>query len=129
MSIIGVFENMSTKEREDPRLVAFNLLRQMVGYTACLLPFVLALGAYLIGKCTIQESISHYYYTVLGDVLVGATCAISVFLIVYRGYRDSMDNSTTNLAGFLAIGVAIFPTTANQDACCTLIEFSKLSLY
>jgi len=34
----------------------------------------------------IQDNISTYYYTPLRDVIVGAMCAIGIFLFCYRGY-------------------------------------------
>lgn len=44
------------------------------------------------------------------DVLVGALCAIGLFMFFYRGY-DKWDNRLGNLAGFCAICIAWFPTT------------------
>jgi hypothetical protein len=43
------------------------------------------------------------------DVFVGAQCAVGVFLVAYAGY-DELDRWITNIAGFCAIGVALFPT-------------------
>lgn len=44
------------------------------------------------------------------NVLVGALCAVGLFMFFYRGY-DKYDNLAGNIAGFCAIGVAWFPTT------------------
>jgi heme A synthase len=48
----------------------------------------------------------------MGGVFVGALCAIGLFMFFYTGY-DKWDNLTGNIAGFLAIIVAWFPTTEN----------------
>jgi len=45
------------------------------------------------------------------DVFVGGMCAAGVFLIFYRG-DDRWERWLTNLAGFFAVGIALFPTTA-----------------
>jgi len=85
-------------------------LRKAVGWIGILIPFTMMLGMFLIfnGKA-IQISISHYYYTGMRDVLVGAICAIALFMFFYRGY-DKWDDWAGNLTGFFAIGVAWFPT-------------------
>ena len=86
-------------------------LRKTVGLIGILLPFTLMLGFFLIFKGdTIQESISHYYYTGMRNVFVGALCAVALFMFYYSGY-DKWDNWAGNVAGFFAIGVAWFPTT------------------
>ena len=86
-------------------------LRKAVGWIGILLPFTLMLSVFLIFKGEIiQESISHYYHTGMGDVLVGALCAVALFMFFYSGY-DKWDDWAGNVAGFFAIGVAWFPAT------------------
>ena len=86
-------------------------LRKAIGWIGILLPFTLMLGAFLIFKEEIiQSSISHYYYTGMRDVFVGALCAIALFMFYYCGH-DKWDNWAGHAAGFFAIGVALFPTT------------------
>jgi len=56
-------------------------LRKAVGWIGMSLPFVLMLGVILIFNGNlIQESISHYYYTGMRNVFVGALCAVGLFL-------------------------------------------------
>jgi ABC-type Fe3+-siderophore transport system permease subunit len=43
------------------------------------------------------------------DVFVGALCAIALFLFFYKGY-DRWDDLAGNMAGFCALGIALFPT-------------------
>lgn len=86
-------------------------LRKSVGWIGILLPFVLMFGVFLIfhGKLPLF-TISMYYYTGMRDVLVGALCAIGLFMFFYRGY-DNWDNITGNIVGFCAICIAWFPAT------------------
>jgi hypothetical protein len=44
------------------------------------------------------------------DVFVGGICAIALFMFFYSGYGKK-DDWAGNLAGFFALGVALFPTT------------------
>jgi len=85
-------------------------LRKAVGWIGILIPFTMMFGMFLMfnGK-VIQISISHYYHTGMRDVLVGAICAIALFMFFYRGY-DKWDDWAGNLTGLFAIGVAWFPT-------------------
>jgi len=53
----------------------------------------------------IQESISHYYYTGMRNVFVGALCAVALFMFFYCGY-DKWDDLAGDMAGIFAIGVA-----------------------
>jgi len=68
-------------------------------------------GVFLIFKGEIiQESISHYYYTGMRNVFVGALCAVALFMFFYSGY-DKRDDWVGHIAGFFALVVAWFPTT------------------
>ena len=87
-------------------------LRQAVGCIGVALPFVLMLGAIIIfnEEKIIQKSISHYYYTGMRDVFVGALCAVALFMFFYTGY-DKRDDWAGHAAGIFALGIAWFPTT------------------
>jgi len=51
----------------EPRLITYQTLRQAIGYMGIGLPAVLLLGIVTIGKCpSILDSISHYYYSIMG---------------------------------------------------------------
>jgi hypothetical protein len=90
---------------------SYNALRKSVGWIGLSLPFVLMLGNALIFGGTITErSISYYYHTGMGDVFVGALCAVALFLFFYSGF-DKWDDWAGNLGGFFALAVALFPTT------------------
>lgn len=90
-------------------------LRLGVGSVGIALPIVLVLGQFIAARrLTLVDSLSGYYHTAMRDVFVGALCAIGVFLISYR-YRQP-DDALGTVAGVLAIGVALFPTTMGTPA-------------
>jgi hypothetical protein len=104
-----------SNEPRDPEpnnylVISYLTLRKAVGFLGLLLPLVVALGKILFGSAGLQTSISAYYYTNMGNVLVGSLCAIGVFLMSYRGF-DHRDMIAGKLAGLSAITAALFPTS------------------
>lgn len=93
----------------------YRRIRRSIGYLGIGLPITLVLLS-CIGffQTSVQHSISHYYYTNLREIFTGTLCAVGLFLIRYKGYgNDSFwrnDNLLTNIAGFMAFGVAMVPT-------------------
>ena len=68
------------------------------------------LGSFLVFKeKPVLKTISLYYHSGMRDVFVGAICSIALFLFFYKGY-DRWDNWAANVAGFFALGIALFPT-------------------
>lgn len=89
-------------------------LRKTVGWIGILLPIVLMLGLYFFFRNEdMPSTISHFYFTSMGDVLVGALCAIALFMFYYTGF-DKRDNILGSIAGFFALGVAWFPATEHS---------------
>jgi len=99
----------------------FGRVRQALGYLGLGLPVAL-LGATLLFGDPLPASISDYYHTRMGDVLVGVLWAIGVFLLTYLGHPRSKieinsgrfwdkitDFQVSIAAGIGAIGVAQFP--------------------
>jgi hypothetical protein len=70
----------------------------------------------------LQDTISHYYYTVTGDLFVGVLCAVALFLFSYKGYKGDSDWFWTTLAGFFALCIALFPTYNNSADSCAIIH-------
>ncbi|RPH30308.1 MAG: hypothetical protein EHM93_16015 [Bacteroidales bacterium] len=99
--------------KTDPILITFKELRQAVGWLGILLPFVLAILLYALTCCSIQDSISQYYYTRMGSYLTGTLCAVGLFLIAYKGYPGENDSKFCNFAGACAFGVAFIPMQLN----------------
>ena len=82
---------MDPKDKYSRHTYSYLALRKAVGWIGILLPFALMLGGFLIFKEEIiQESISHYYYTGMRDVFVGALCAVALFMFFYSGYNKGL---------------------------------------
>lgn len=94
--------------------VSYRLFRKWIGILGLSIPLLLPLIAYLFsGCCVVQESISHYYYTVAGDVFVALLSCTGIFLITYPG-KGRIEDYLTNIAGVCAVIVAILPTGYEQ---------------
>jgi hypothetical protein len=103
---------------KNPAALSYYMMRRAVGIIALSLPLVLACGSIalsLIGPRhelphpLLQRSISDYYYTPMGDYLVGNLFAIAAFLVCTRGY-DLSDEVTGYVSGICAFGVALVPS-------------------
>ncbi|WP_194972539.1 hypothetical protein [Aquiflexum lacus] len=105
-------------------ILSFWLMRRIVGILGLSIVILLPLVSLLFKQCyTVQESISHYYYTISGDVFVGLVCAVAFFLILYPG-EGRLEDIWTNIAGLCALGVAFFPTSYHQqNTTCTEFSF------
>jgi hypothetical protein len=98
--------------------------RQLIGYIGLSLPFVLYFLAGVRGapgteRWDFLDSISAYYYTGAVAAFVGLLVALALFLFSYQGYRNThhrWDRLIAGTAGFAALGVAFFPTTAPTDS-------------
>jgi len=121
-------------------IVSYLTLRKTIGWLGMLLPFLLLSGNYLLNNVGIfnnewfvqlhekylyenegalKSSVSHYYYTTVGEIFTGTLFAVGLFMICYTGHpkregeRGLSDNTMTNLAGIFALGVVAFPTTSD----------------
>jgi hypothetical protein len=117
---------MQNKTSENPSyVISYMTIRKAIGFLGILLPAILLLGNFTLGKChSIENSISHYYYTTMGDVFVGILCAVALFLIAYKGY-DKLDGRACNLAGICALGIAFFPTEVDANSNCNNIQIAN----
>lgn len=106
------------------RLVSYLKVRQAIGVLAIIMPILLVLNSFYCGT-NIKPSISHYYYTNMGDVFVGLLFGMAMFLFTYKGY-EKKDDFITNAASIAAICIAIFPTSYHVDESC--VECAELSL-
>jgi hypothetical protein len=103
------------QETDNTLVLSYLDLRKSVGTVGILLPFVLSVGKTLLDHPGILNSVSSYYYSVMGNVFVGSMCAIGVFLWSYKGY-DWRDSVTGTVAAIGAVCVALFPTAPDTDA-------------
>ncbi len=113
-------------------LISYKTLRKAIGWIGILIPVILILGSFRFGECNkVQPSISHYYYTNVRELFVGALCSVGLFLFCYKGCSQ-LDSRSSNCAGFFAIIVAIFPTDITLPAydCQTdVISLSKIPFH
>lgn len=89
-------------------LKSYFLLRVGMAGIGILMPLILWFGGLLL-NVELQAAISLYYHTPMRNVLVGCLFAVGAFLYLYKGFNEG-ENMASNIAGFLAIGIAIFPT-------------------
>jgi hypothetical protein len=98
---------------DNPYVLSYLALRTAVGYIAILLPVALFLGANIHHSFRWRLSISGYYYTDMRNLLVGSLCAIAMFQMACRGYKNAyghLDEFASWLSSIFALGVAFFPT-------------------
>jgi len=104
----------ATSKNDDPNqplIISYLTLRKAVGILGFLLPIVLVIGNFILSECKdVQDSISDYFYTHVGNYLVGTLCAIGLFLFCYKGY-ELKDTIASRVACVFALGIAFFPTT------------------
>lgn len=101
------------KEAENELVLSYLTMRNLIGFSGILLPLILVLTTRgEIGEKLIEPSISDYYYTSNGDVLVVLLSVLGVFLFTYNGY-NIIEKGLTTLAAFCGIGVAFSPTATS----------------
>lgn len=132
---------MSTQSASTPAIevVSYLTLRKTIGWLGMLLPFLLLSGNFVLNETglfnsewfiqlhdnysyenegSFKSSVSHYYYTTVGEIFTGTLAAVALFMICYTGHpkrpndKGLSDNAMTNLAGIFALGVVAFPTTS-----------------
>ncbi|WP_123924583.1 MULTISPECIES: DUF998 domain-containing protein [unclassified Flavobacterium] len=100
---------------ENYDIFTYRRIRRAIGYLGFLLPvFLVGFSLIPFFQTKIQPSVSDYYYTNLREIFTGTLCAVGLFLIRYKGHGNKSifknDNLLTNIAGIMAIGVALVPT-------------------
>lgn len=116
----------------NPEIISFHRLRQFIGILGMGLPFVLLIGTWIL-SISIQPSISFYYGTDMRNILEGVLFVTGVFLICYFGY-DWRDTIMSWIAGFAALGIALFPCTipglvSTTHYVCAAIFFLSLAVF
>ncbi|QED38047.1 hypothetical protein FK178_10075 [Antarcticibacterium arcticum] len=98
----------------------YRRLRRAIGYLGVSLPVILViLSVFSFFNTGLQPSVSHYYYTNLREIFTGTLCAVGFFLIRYKGHGNPSfwknDQALTNIAGIMALGVALIPVNPELD--------------
>lgn len=129
-----------TATPQEIEIISYRNIRKAIGWLGISLPFVLLIFNWLINTSnwlnneklvTLQYkkpyepagswkfSISHYYYTTVGELFTGILIAVSIFMFCYKGYpkrpgeKGFSDNLLTKIAGLSALGIVLFPTGAS----------------
>lgn len=121
--------------------ISYLTLRKAIGWLGILLPFALLIGNYVVNNLDIlnnswfiktdchypyesngsfKSSLSHYYYTTVGELFTGTMGSVALFLFCYKGHPKRRgekwfsDTVMSNLAGFFAMGLVIFPVSSEK---------------
>lgn len=99
-------------------MYSYMTLRNLIGLSGMLLPFVLLWTTRRsMDDILVEPSISDYYYTSNGDVLVVLLSVLGVFLFTYKGYDHKwLERGLTLLAAVCAIGIAFSPTATKRSS-------------
>ena len=111
--------NQSSLTNSGNDIKTYRRIRRAIGYLGISLPIALVILSLIpFFKTPVQPSISAYYYTNLRELFTGVLCAVGLFLIRYIGFKSSSfwknDNLLTNIAGYMAFGIALFPTNPDN---------------
>jgi hypothetical protein len=106
---------MASSSTHKAEIPTYRRIRQAIGYLGVGLPIALILLTLIpFFDTKFQPSISHYYYTNLRELFTGCLCAVGLFMIRYQGFGNMQwwknDGLLTNIAGYMAFGVALVPT-------------------
>jgi len=106
---------------EGNNIFTYRRIRRTIGYLGISLPILLVGLSYIsFFKTPLQPSISDYYFTNLREIFTGTLAAVGLFMINYKGSGNPSiwknDNLLTNIAGIMAIGVALIPVNPDDFA-------------
>ncbi|NOS84473.1 MAG: hypothetical protein HOP31_04960 [Ignavibacteria bacterium] len=123
-------ETDKRKESENKLVLSYMTLRNLIGFSGFLLPVILIFFTKSNDPSKfILPTISEYYYTNNGDILVVILSVLSVFLITYNGYTP-MEKFWMVLAAVCGLGVAFCPMsieyTAGPGSLHTTLEVPKI---
>lgn len=105
------------KEVNNELVFSYLTLRNLIGACGMLLPVALAIFPSRSSEYYgFEPSISDYFYTDRGDILVVILCVLGAFLATYSGY-DWKERLLTIIAGIGSIGVAFVPTMQRCNDC------------
>lgn len=118
----------AVQDDDNRQLVSYRTLRRVIGILGVSLPIVIALGCLALGECDgFLDSISAYHGTVMRNVFVGILFTVGWFLFSYRGY-ERKDDVVGDLGCLFALGVAIFPSTA-ETAWIRIVHYVSATLF
>jgi hypothetical protein len=114
-----------------PEIDAYKKIRLLIGALGIFLPLLIWLHTGIVWGCwTLQDSISHYYFTSGNVFFEGVLWILGVVLIYYPAYKDDKkgDSLLTSISGVLAIVVALVPTNSNSSDSCEMFSICDNSI-
>lgn len=119
----------STADPDENHIFTYRRLRRAIGYLGIALPVLLVGFSFIpFFNTELQPSISGYYYTNLREIFTGTLAAVGLFMISYKGHRDPSiwknGQLLTNVAGIMALGVALIPVNLRSEPLFTLIPYN-----
>jgi hypothetical protein len=108
--------------------ISYEKLRQTIGWLGILLPILVYVESVTIGNChCLQDSISHYYYTVSNSFFVGILWGLGLVLLYYPSHPTDPKHEgvLTTIAGICSICVSLFPTTPYSSDSCALFAWGE----
>ena len=114
------------KEANNDLVISFLTLRNLIGISGMALPLVLVMFTSKgENDKVIEHSISEYYYTSNGDILVVLLSVIGVFLVTYKGYNHFWERALTVIAAVCGVGVGFFPTATEEGNSLSIHELKE----
>jgi hypothetical protein len=118
--MVGPFKREGRRDSSDD--LSNRTERILIGVIGLMLPLLLVIitawrPQVATDRWRLLDSISEYYYSGAVAAFVGLLVTLALFLFSYQGYENSwhkLDIRTARLAASAAVGVAFFPTAA-QD--------------
>src|SRR5262245_12537216 len=93
-------------------LRSYLAMRSAIGGIGVIMPFALFFGSvWLEHTWRPRGSLSAYYHSGVRDAFVATLFATGVFLITYKVFQRTLENTLSTLAGVFVMTVALFPTS------------------
>jgi hypothetical protein len=112
--------DLTPKELQEHILSTYINIRVGIAVIGIAFPFLLWLGGSVYARLPLQPSMSAYYHATgfdgrsMRDWFVGLLFVEGVFLYLYKGFSRA-ENWALNIAGVLAVGVAVIPEGATPS--------------
>jgi hypothetical protein len=111
--------------------ISYSSLRHAIGILGIALPILIYYHCYTFCNWPhLQDSISHYYYTMGNVWFIGILWGLGLVLIFYPRYpgEPKIDAVLTTISGICAICVSLFPTNANSHDSCAVFQYRDSAL-
>jgi hypothetical protein len=129
---------MKTKDLSNQMTATYKTLRLGLAVLAFAFPLLLWIGGLVFAHLPLAGSMSAYYHAgqgVMRNEFVGILFAVGALLFAYQGY-SRLEDYALNLAGVLALGIALFPMkwpTGQNDSSfslhgvCAILFFASIA--